>query len=144
MCICRLHHYRSCTSGFVPKIKKWCQVSMSHHEIHDPWPSIYLKRSDSTLQFHLKATSGPNSSYGKEEKNSTLRVKLLWINYSLHIESASLCPFKSEHIVQSPSTYLPDWQPHCISYIRLHLVEDWTGGGPARMNLVSQFQTVPT
>jgi hypothetical protein len=28
----------------------------------------------------------------RRRKNSTLRAKLLWINYSLHIESASLCP----------------------------------------------------
>jgi hypothetical protein len=28
----------------------------------------------------------------KERKNSTLREKLLWRNYSIHIESASLCP----------------------------------------------------
>ena len=27
---------------------------MSHHEIHDPWPFIYWKRSDSFVQFHLK------------------------------------------------------------------------------------------
>jgi hypothetical protein len=66
------------------------------------------KCSDSTLQFHLKATNGPNPSYGKEEKNSTLREKLLWRNYSLHIESASLCPFKSEHIVHPPSSSLLD------------------------------------
>jgi hypothetical protein len=65
---------------------------MSHHEINDPWPSIYWKSSDSTLQFHLKAINGPKPSYGKEEKNSTLRAKLLWRNYSLHIEFASLCP----------------------------------------------------
>jgi hypothetical protein len=64
--------------------------------------------SESTLQFHLKAINGPNLSYGKEEKNSTLRAKLLWRNYSLHIESASLCPFKSEHIVQPPSSSLLD------------------------------------
>jgi hypothetical protein len=28
----------------------------------------------------------------KRRNNSTLREKLLWRNYSLHIESASLCP----------------------------------------------------
>jgi hypothetical protein len=36
MRICRLHHYNPYTSGFVPKIKKLCQVSMSRHKIHDP------------------------------------------------------------------------------------------------------------
>jgi hypothetical protein len=40
----------------------------------------------------LKAIKKPILSYGKEEKNSTLRAKLLWRNYLLHIESASLCP----------------------------------------------------
>jgi hypothetical protein len=77
---------------------------MSRHEIHDPWPSIYWKHSDSAPQFHLKAINEPNPSYGKEEKNSTLRAKLIWRNYSLYIESASLCPFKSEHIVHPPSS----------------------------------------
>jgi hypothetical protein len=28
----------------------------------------------------------------KKRNNSTLREKLLWRNYSLHIESTSLCP----------------------------------------------------
>jgi hypothetical protein len=65
---------------------------MSHHDIFDPWPSIYWKHSESTFQFHLKATNGPNPSYGKEEKSLTLREKLLWRNYSLHIESESLFP----------------------------------------------------
>ena len=92
MRICRLHHYSLCTLGNIHKIKKWCRVSMSRHEINDPWPSIYWKHSESALQFHLKATNGPIPNYGKEEKNSTLREKILWRNYSLHIESASLCP----------------------------------------------------
>ena len=92
MRIHRFHHYNPRTSGFVPKIKKWCRVSISCHEIHDPWPSIYWKHSNLALQFHLKTINGPYPSYGKEEKNSTLREKLLWRNYSLHIESASLFP----------------------------------------------------
>ena len=97
---------------------------MSRHEIYDPWPSIYWKRSDSTPQFHLKATNGPNLSYGKEENNSNYREKLLWRNYSLHIESASLCPFKSEHIVQPPSSSIFYGEYHCLSYMRFSLVED--------------------
>jgi hypothetical protein len=40
----------------------------------------------------LKAIKRPIPSYGKRRKNSTLRAKLLWRNYLLHIESASLCP----------------------------------------------------
>jgi hypothetical protein len=44
------------------------------------------------LSSTLKAINGPILSYGKRRKNSTLREKLLWRNYLLHIESASLCP----------------------------------------------------
>jgi hypothetical protein len=47
----------------------------------------------------LEGYKWPYPSNGKEEKNLTSRTKLLWRNYSLHIESASLCPFKFEHIV---------------------------------------------
>ena len=144
MRIRRLHHYKPRTSRFVPKIKKLCRVSMSHHEIHDPWPSIYWKHYESTLQLHLKATNGPNLSYGKEEKNSTLREKLLWRNYSLHIESASLCPFKYEHVVHPQRSSLSDGEPHYPSYMSLPLVEDWSGGGPAGRYLVSWFWTMLT
>ena len=97
---------------------------MSHHDIHDPRPSIYWKHYDSTLQFHLKATNGPNSSYGKEEQNSILREKLLWRNYLLHIESASLCPLSLNNSVQPPSSSIIDGEPFCILYMSLPLVED--------------------
>jgi hypothetical protein len=60
----------------------------------------------------------------KKEKNSTLRENLLWINYSLHIESASLCPFMSEHIVQPPSSSIFNGEPHFLSYMSFPLVED--------------------
>jgi hypothetical protein len=36
----------------------------------------------------------------EEEKIQLLREMLLWRNYSLHIEFASLCPLKSENIVE--------------------------------------------
>ena len=111
-----LHHYSPCTSGFVPKIKKWCRVSMSRYEIHDPWPSIHWKYFESTLQFHLKAINGPYPSCGKKEKNSTLREKLLWRNYSLHIESASLYHFEFEHIVQ------PQTLPYLIENLIVSLI----------------------
>jgi hypothetical protein len=75
MCIHRFHHYNPCTSGNVPKIKKWCQVSMLHHKINDPWPSIYWKCSNLALQFKLKAINGPNLSYGKEEKEFNFERK---------------------------------------------------------------------
>ena len=51
----------------------------------------------------LKAINGPILSYGKRRKNSTLRAKLLWRNYLLHIESASLCPL-SLNIVFIPQS----------------------------------------
>jgi hypothetical protein len=61
----------------VPKIEKWYWVSMSHHEINDPWPSIYWKHSKSSLQFHLKHINGPNLSYGKEDKEFNLERKVI-------------------------------------------------------------------
>jgi hypothetical protein len=74
------------------KMKIKCRVSMSRQEISDPWPSIYWKCSDSALQFHFEGYKWANSELWKRRKNSTLREKLLWRNYLLHIESASLCP----------------------------------------------------
>ena len=52
----------------------------------------------------LKAINGPIPSYGKKRKNSTLRAKLLWRNYLLHIEFASLCPL-SLNTVFIPQTF---------------------------------------
>jgi hypothetical protein len=75
MHIRRLHHYNLRTSGFVPKNKKWCWAFMSRQEIYDPWPSIYWKRSNSTLQFHLKDINGPIPSYGKEDKEFNFERK---------------------------------------------------------------------
>jgi hypothetical protein len=49
---------------------------MSCHEIYDPFPSIYWKCSESTLQFHLRATDGSNLSYGKEEKEFNFESKV--------------------------------------------------------------------
>ena len=49
---------------------------MSRKEIYDPWPSIYWKRSESTLQFHLKAINGSILSYGKEEKEFDFENKV--------------------------------------------------------------------
>jgi hypothetical protein len=77
------------------------KVSMSRHDIYDPWPSIYWKRSDSALQFHFEGYKWANSELWKMRKNSTLRAKLLWRNHLLHIESASLCPL-SLNIVFNP------------------------------------------
>jgi hypothetical protein len=72
---------------------KWKLISGFHVTIGDLW----------SLAFHILETfwldpSVPfegykwaNSKLWKRRNNSTLRAKLLWRNYSLHIESASLC-----------------------------------------------------
>ena len=65
---------------------------MSRQDISNPWPSIYWKRSYSALQFHFEGYKWANSEIWKRRKNSTLRAKLLWRNYLVHIEFASLCP----------------------------------------------------
>jgi hypothetical protein len=87
----------------------------------------------------LKAINGPIPSYGKRRKNSTLRAKLLWRNYLLHIESASLCPLSMNTMFNPPSSFLIDLEPQCFSLMSLPLVEDWSGGGPAGRKLVSWF-----
>ena len=144
MCIRRFHHYNPHTSGFVPKIKKWCRVSMSCDKINDPWPSIYWKCSDLALPFHLKAISGSNPSYGKEEKEFNFESKVtLEKLFTSHWVCIPLS-FKSEHIVHPPSSSVIDWELHCLSYMRFSLVEDWSGKGLARRKLVSHFRTIPT
>jgi hypothetical protein len=50
---------------------------MSRQEIYDPWPSIYWKHSDSTLQLHFEGYQEANSELLKGGENSTLREKLL-------------------------------------------------------------------
>jgi hypothetical protein len=76
MCIRRFHHYNPRTSGNVPKIEKWCWISMSSYEINDPWPSIYWKHPNLTVEFHLKAINGPNPNYGKDEKEFNFERKV--------------------------------------------------------------------
>jgi hypothetical protein len=49
---------------------------MSRQEIYNPWPSIYWKRSESALQFHLKAINGSTPSYGKEKKEFNFESKV--------------------------------------------------------------------
>ena len=123
MCIRRLHHYSPCTSGFVPKIKNSvgfpCHVTRSM--ILDlPYTGNDLNRPFSSI---LKAINGPYPIHGEEEMNSNLTEKLLWRNYSLHIEAAYFFPFNSEQIIQPPSSSLFDGEPHCLSYMSLPLVE---------------------
>jgi hypothetical protein len=45
---------------------------MSRQEISDPWPSIYWKRSNSTLQFHPEGYKSTISTYGKEGESIQL------------------------------------------------------------------------
>ena len=71
------------------KIKIKCWVSMSRHEISDPWPSIYWKRYDSSLQLHFEGYKSTILSYGKEEKAFNFEIKVT-LEKLLHIESASL------------------------------------------------------
>ena len=110
---------------------------MPCHKIHDPWPSIYRKHSDATLQFHLKAINGPYPSCGGREKNSTLRENLLRRNYSLHIESASLCPLSLNTVFSPQALSLLLREPHCLFSMIFPLVEDWSGGNQVPSNWVS-------
>jgi hypothetical protein len=59
-----------------------------------------------------------------KRENSNFERKDTLEKFSLHIESASLYPLKSEHIVQPPISSLFDGEPHCISYMSLPLVVD--------------------
>jgi len=74
------------------KIKNKCWVSMSQQNNSDPWPSIYWKRSDLSIQLHFEGYKEANSEPWKRRENSTLRAKLLWRNYYFIIEPAFLCP----------------------------------------------------
>ena len=143
MRIRRMHHYNSCTSGFVPKNEKWCWVSMSRQEISDPWPSIYWKRSDLALQLHSEGYKSTILSYGKKWEIIQLWEQSYFGEITSYWVCIPLC-FKLEHSVQPPISSLIDWELHCLSSMILPLVEDWSGGGPIGRNLVAWFRTVPT
>jgi hypothetical protein len=49
---------------------------MSQQEIYDPWPSIYWKHSESTLQFHFEGYKWANSELWKEEKEFNFERKV--------------------------------------------------------------------
>jgi hypothetical protein len=87
--------------GLCQKIKNKCWVSMSRQKISNPWPSIYWKHFNSTLQLHFEGYKEGNSELSKRRENSTLRAKLLWRNYYFIIKSASLCPL-IRNTVSSP------------------------------------------
>ena len=104
---------------FFLKIKKCCQVSMSRHDIHDPWPSIYWKRFKSTLQFYLEAInwaiSKPwrSSSYWEQRHYGEISPQL-----SLH-------PFVLESLnflCSTPKLFLScDGEPHWLLHVRFPL-----------------------
>ena len=68
------------------KIKLKCWVSMSWHEISDPWPSMYWKHSESTLQLHFEGYKSTISSYGKEEKAFIFDSKVTLIAFKIKLK----------------------------------------------------------
>ena len=142
--------YASCLL-YIMRIRDLCQkmkinVGFPCHNKRSMILGLPHTRNVSAWPFNsiLKAINGPIPSYGKRRKNSTLRAKLLWMNYILYIESTSLCPLSLNTVFSPPSSSLIDGEPHCLPSMSLPLVEDWSGGGLAWRNLVSQFQTMLT
>jgi hypothetical protein len=88
---------------------------MSRQEISDPWPSIYWKHSDSTLQLHFEGYKRTISSYGKEEKAFNFERKIT-LKKLLHIESASLCPSSLNTIFIPQSLSLLLRESHYLSF----------------------------
>jgi hypothetical protein len=66
-------------------------------------------------------------------KNSNLRETLLWRNYSLHIEFASLCPLSLNKV------FNPQAPPLLIENLLSLFYDLAFGGGSAGRNLVSWF-----
>jgi hypothetical protein len=96
---------------------------MSRQEISDPWPSIYWKCSDSTLQLHFEDYKSTIPSYGKEEKAFNFERKVT-LEKLLHIESASLCPSSLNTVFNPQALSLLLREPHCLFSMSLPLVED--------------------
>jgi hypothetical protein len=78
-----------------------------------PYRGNVLTRPFSSI---LKAINGSIPSYGKGIKNSTLRAKLLWRNYLLHIESTSLCPLSLNTV------FIPQAHPLLIENLIVSLL----------------------
>ena len=96
---------------------------MSRHEISYPWPSIYWKCFDTTLQFHFEGYKSTIPSYGKKEKAFNFESKVT-LEKLLHIESASLCPSSLNTVFIPQALPLLLREPHCLSPTSLPLVED--------------------
>ena len=88
---------------FCTQIKKWCRVSMSHHEIHDPWPSIYWKHSELTLQFHLKAINGSYPSVLCDRWQGCSRLS--WLSIRI-VKSSSMISMYGVPTVQTISLFV--------------------------------------
>ena len=84
----RLQHYRSRILGSVK------MVSVFNVTIGDLWSLAFhiLEMFWLSPSVPFEGYKWANSELWKRRKNSTLRAKLLWRNYLLHIESTSLCP----------------------------------------------------
>jgi hypothetical protein len=76
MSIRRLLHYNPHKSGFVPENEIKCLVSMSRKEIFDPWPFIYYKCYNSSLQFHFEGCKEANSKLWKKGKEFNFESKV--------------------------------------------------------------------
>jgi hypothetical protein len=96
---------------------------MSPKEISDPWPSIYMKRSNSTLQLHFEGYKSTISSFGKEEKELNFERKVT-LEKLLHIESGSLYPSSLNTMFSPQDLSLLLREHHCLFSMSLHFVED--------------------
>jgi hypothetical protein len=96
---------------------------MSRHEISDPWPSIYWKRSDLALQLHFEGYKSTIPSFGKEKKAFNFERKVT-VEKLIHIEFASLCPSILNTVFNPQALSLLLREPHCLFSMSLPLVED--------------------
>jgi hypothetical protein len=95
---------------------------MLGQDIFDPWPSIYWKRSNSTLQLHFEGYKSIIPSYGKEEKTFNFEIKVT-LEKLIHIESASLCPSSLITVFSPQALSLLLRESHCLFFMSLPLVE---------------------
>jgi hypothetical protein len=73
--------------------------------------------------FHFEGYKSTIMSYGKEEKEFNFEIKFT-LEKLIHIESASLCPSSLNTVFSPQALFLLLGEPHCLSLMRLPLVED--------------------
>ena len=95
---------------------------MSRQKISNPWPFIYWKQSDSTLQLHSEGYNTTISSYGKEEKEFNFERKVT-LEKLPHIEFASPCPSSLNTVFSPQALSLLLREYHCLFFTSLPLVE---------------------